>query len=95
MNSKPTNGWSSSRSSLAQQPERELFCPVCGVKTTIITFDAIECDPSPKALYYIIGPYSAMCDRCGSVLRTIHPTPEAALDYWRDYAQTAGQHFFG
>ena len=79
----------------AEAPERELFCPVCGMKTTIVTFDATECDFNSKALDYVIGPYTAMCSRCDSFLLTNHPTPEAALDYWRDHAQTADQNFTG
>jgi hypothetical protein len=67
-----------------KEPERELFCPVCGMETTIVSSDAVKLYPNPKAIDYIIGPYSAVCSHCVTFLRTIHPSPEAALDYWRD-----------
>jgi hypothetical protein len=82
-----------------EAPERELFCPVCGMETTIVSFDANECglNSSDEVLDYILGlgPYSALCRCCYSFLRTTHHTPEAALDYWRDYAQTAVLDFSG
>jgi hypothetical protein len=67
-----------------EEPERELFCPVCGMETTIVSSDAVKLYPNPKAIDYLIGPYSAVCSHCVTFLRTIHPSPEAALDYWRD-----------
>jgi hypothetical protein len=71
----------------AEGAEPELYCPVCGMKTIIVSFDAIECSPRRTALDYV-APYSAACSLCDSVLRTIHPTPEATLDYWRDHLES-------
>ena len=70
-----------------QEPERELFCPVCGMETTVVGIDAVVHYENPKDLDYVIGPYAAVCSRCFAFLRTIHPDPEAVLDYWRDYPE--------
>jgi hypothetical protein len=67
-----------------KEPERELFCPVCRTKTTVVGYDAVMFYRTSKDLDYIIGPYAAVCSCCITFLRTIHPDPEAALDYWRD-----------
>jgi len=71
-------------------PEREMYCPVCDMVTTIFSYDAVGCFPNPKEIDDIIGPYCAACDRCSSYLLTIHPSPEAALDYWRDHCRRPG-----
>ena len=70
-------------------PERELFCPACGMEATVGTFDAVAFYPDPKAVDDLIGPYCAMCLRCAGLtfLRTIHPDPGTALDYWRDHPE--------
>jgi hypothetical protein len=71
-----------------EEPERELFCPVCGVERTVVGTDAVIRDPNPaKNVDYIIGPYAAACSVCFTFSRTIHRSPEAALDYWRDYPE--------
>jgi len=71
------------------EPEAKLFCPVCNVETTVVGTDAVVHLPASKSKYtdYVIGPYSAVCSRCITFLRTIHPSPRAALDYWRDYPE--------
>jgi hypothetical protein len=74
-----------------KEPERELFCPVCGMETTIVSYDAVVYYPNLKDVDYVIGPYAAVCSRCAAFLRTIHPNPEAALDYWRDHAVTSSR----
>jgi hypothetical protein len=32
-----------------EEPERELFCPVCGMETTIASADGVVYYPNPKA----------------------------------------------
>jgi hypothetical protein len=38
-----------------KEPERELFCPACGMETVIISADAIMYEPNPKHVDYVIG----------------------------------------
>jgi hypothetical protein len=40
-----------------QEPERELFCPVCGMETIVVGIDAVVHYENPKDLDYVIGPY--------------------------------------
>jgi hypothetical protein len=72
----------------APYPEWELYCPVCRRETTIFSFDAIDPFFSDDSKYNLELPYSAMCRVCDAVLITCHPTPEAALAHWRNYAST-------
>jgi hypothetical protein len=50
------------------EPERELFCPACGMEATIGTFNAVECYRDPKAADDLIGPYCALCLDCTAFL---------------------------
>jgi hypothetical protein len=74
-----------------KEPEHELFCPACGMETVIVGADAIMYEPNPKHVDYVIGPYTAVCHRCFAFLRTIHPDPEAALNYWRDHPEAGAR----
>jgi hypothetical protein len=38
-----------------QEPERELFCPVCGMETTVVGIDAVVHYENPKDLDYVIA----------------------------------------
>jgi hypothetical protein len=61
-------------------PERELFCPGCGMETTIGTFDVVECYPNPKTIDDLIGPYGAVphfCERCIPTRKRLSPTGRA------------------
>jgi hypothetical protein len=69
-----------------EAPNRQLFCPICRMETTIESLDALESDPNPKTIQYA-RPYGAGCLRCYAMLRTNHPSPEAALDWWRDHPE--------
>jgi hypothetical protein len=69
------------------EPEAKLFCPVCGMETTVVGTDAVMHFPTSKAVDYVIGPYGAVCSRCFTFSRTIHPSPQAALNFWRDYPE--------
>lgn len=76
---------------------RELFCPACGLETTIVAHNNVgnglepeEAKASPELIKY-----GAMCMRCmgerQTYLEMIHPSPEAALDYWRDHPEAIRQ----
>jgi len=38
-----------------QESERELFCPACGMETTVVGIDAVVHYENPKDLDYVIG----------------------------------------
>jgi hypothetical protein len=86
--------WSQLPQSLMNVPEPEaaLFCPICGTETTVVATDVVMYADYPKALDYMIGPYAAVCSRCITMLDTIHPSPQAALEYWRDYPEAIRRH---
>ena len=69
-------------------PEQELYCPVCRRDSIVFSFSAIEPFNEEEPEYNIKLPYSAICSGCDSFLITSHPTPEAALAHWRNYAST-------
>lgn len=73
------------------EPEAKLWCPVCGMKTIVVGTDAVVYFPTSKPVDYLIGPYGAVCSRCITFTRAIHPSPEAALAYWRDYPEAVAK----
>jgi hypothetical protein len=84
------------RHELLETPERELFCPACGIPAAIVvfmseeaigTFDADSCIPNAMDIDLIVGPYTAACTGCAAFLPTMHPTPEEAFNYWRDHPE--------
>jgi hypothetical protein len=73
---------------------RELYCPKCfphcddvsTIRTFVMTY-SIEDETgvrhsNPSITHLLFGRYSAECGSCGAFLKTVHPTPKAALDYW-------------
>jgi hypothetical protein len=74
--------------------QRELFCPACGLETTIVAYNNVgrRLDPQEAKAFPELIKYGAMCMRCRQTyLEMIHASPKAALDYWRDHPEAIRQ----
>ena len=59
-----------------EELEAQLFCPVCGMETTVVGTDAVMQWPTSKEVDYVIGPYAAVCSRwhfCERFIRALKP----------------------